>query len=209
MDEKPMMIFSTDLHHPMNQLSFENQKFMIAITMYQFREIPMCSGGYDEEGLRFYDGILGNLIRMRDIVVERELYDVIDGYTDFLSSWEYQGDIYRVLDKSLVYPKNKEPYYRTPSIKWHGMIASWSSSYDFTENFNHIYADKPYTIIHANTGKSAGIDANKFGEYLGYHSRYTIGENEIIFPMKKEFVVNVYKNITPNEFKKMMESKVK
>lgn len=111
MDEEPMIIFSTDLHHPMNQLSFENQKFMIAITMYQFREIPMCSGGYDEEGLRFYDGILGNLIRMRDIVVERELYDAIDGYTDFLSSWEYQGDIYRVLDKSLVYPQNKVPYY--------------------------------------------------------------------------------------------------
>lgn len=30
-------------------------------------------------------------------------------------------------------------------------------------------------------------------------------ENEIIFLMKKEFVVNVYKNITPTKFKELME----
>ena len=47
------------------------------------------------------------------------------------------------------------------------------------------------------------------GSTRGGYQVSKIGENEIIFPMKKEFVVNVYKNITPNEFKKMMESKVK
>ena len=205
----PMMIFSSNMNHPMNQISFENQKFMLAITMYQFREMPLCSGGYDEEELRFYDGILGNLIRTRDLFVVRGLYDVIDNYAKFSSNWEYHGDIYRVLGKSIVYPKRGEPYYRMPAIKWHGMIASWSSSYDFTTNYNHIYADEHYTIIHSNTKTSAGIDANKFGEYLGYYSQYTIGEKEVIFPMKKEFVVNVYKNITPNEFKTLMETRAK
>lgn len=209
MNNNSVMIFSENMNHPLNQLSFENQKYMLAITMYQFREIPMCSGGYNEEELRFYDGVLGNLIRMRDLVVERGLYNIIDKYAEFSSHWEYHGDIYRVLGKSMIYPKRGEPYYRMPAIKWHGMVASWSSSYDFTKNFNHIYADEPYTIIHSNTGDSAGIDANKFGEYLEYYSQYTIGEKEVIFPMKKEFVVNVYKNITPNEFKTLMETRIK
>ena len=46
---------------------------------------------------------------------------------------------------------------------------------------------------------------NKFSEYLGCYNQYTACENEVIFPMKKEFVVNVYKNITPAEFKELMK----
>lgn len=203
-----MFLFDSNVNHPLNKLSFENQKCMIAITMEQFRQIPMCSGGYDEEGLRFYDGVLGNLIRMRDRMVEFDYISTMSDLSDFSSKWEYQGNIYRVIGKSYVYPKdeNREPYKRMPAIKWHGMIASWSSSYDFTTGFNHIYPHTKYTIIHANTGKSAGIDVNKFSEYLGCYNRYTACEKEIIFPMKKEFVKNIYKNITPTEFKALMES---
>ena len=198
-------MFDDNFNHPLNQLSLENQKYMIAVTLGQFREIPLCSGGYDEEGLRFYDGVLGNLMRMRDRMVESGCINAIPDFLEFSSKWEYHGVVYRVLDKVNVYPKNAEPYRRVPAIKWHGMIASWSSSYDFTTGFNHIYSDAKYTIIHGNTRNSAGIDVNKFSEYLGCYNQYTACENEIIFPMKKEFVVDVYKNITPTEFKKLME----
>lgn len=207
MNNRSIMIFDENIDHPLNQFYLEDQKHILAITMYQFRERPMCNNGYKEEELRFYDGVLGNLIRTRDLFMKEGYYDKINGFAEFSSHWEYHGDIYRVLDKFMVCPKKGEPYYRTPAIKWHGMIASWSSSYDFTKNFNHIYADKHYTIIHANTGNSAGIDANKFGEYLGYYNPNTIKENEIIFPMKQEFVIDVYKNITPNEFKTLIETK--
>lgn len=200
-----LLLFDDNFNHPLNQLSLENQKYMIAVTLGQFREIPLCSGGYDEEGLRFYDGVLGNLMRMRDRTVESGCINAIPDFLEFSSKWEYHGDVYRVLDKVNVYPKNAEPYRRVPAIKWHGMIASWSSSYDFTTGFNHIYSDAKYTIIHGNTRNSAGIDVNKFSEYLGCYNQYTACENEIIFPMKKEFVVDVYKNITPTEFKKLME----
>lgn len=209
MDEYGLPLFDGNLDHPLNRLSLDNQKWLLAMTMYQFREFPMCSGGFDEEGLRFYDGVLGNLIRMHDRAIESGLMGQIPGLAEFSSHWEYRGDIYRVIDKAMVFPKNREPYYRMPAIKWHGMVASWSSSFDFTTNFYHMYADSKYTIIHANTGDSAGIDANKFGKYLGCYSPYTEGENEVIFPMKKEFVVDVYKNITPKEFKELMESEVK
>ncbi|MBQ1556843.1 MAG: hypothetical protein IIZ69_01265 [Pseudomonas sp.] len=96
-----------------------------------------------------------------------------------------------------------------PEIKWHGMIASWSSSYDFTTGFNRIHPEAKYTIIHANTGDSVGIDANKLGNYVGGYNPHTVGENEVIFPMKKEFVVKVYEEITPNEFKNLIESEVR
>lgn len=200
-----LFLFDSKFNHPLNQLSFEDQKYMIAVTMEQFREIPLCGGGYDEEGLRFYDGVLGNLIRERDSLLKFPTYNLHDESAEFSSHWEYHGDIYRVLDKAYVYPKNGEPYKRMPAIKWHGMIASWSSSYDFTTGFNHIYSDVKYTIIHANTGSSAGIDVNKFSEYLRCYNQHTACENEVIFPMKKEFVVNVYKKITPTEFKELME----
>lgn len=204
-------IFSTNMNHPLNQLSFEDQKFMIALTMSQFREFPLCGNGYgyDEEELRFYDGVLGNLIRMRDSLKERDKLNTLDEVTAFTNQWAYQGDIYRVLDKKFVYYKdeNKEPYLRTPTIKWHGMVASWSKSYDFTKNFNHIYPEAEYTIIHANTGNSAGIDVNKFSLCLGCYNDRCACENEVIFPMKKEYVVNIYKNITPAEFKKIMEER--
>lgn len=213
MDKAGMTLFDSDMNHPLNQLSWDSQKYIIAITMHQFREFPLCSGSYDEEGLRFYDGVLGSLIRTRDKMRRarnewgmREMPE----YEAFASKWVYQGDIYRVIGEAYVYNDgDDEPHMEMPEIKWHGMVASWSSSFDFTTNFNHMYADSKYTIIHANTGDSAGIDANKFGKYLGCCSPYTEGENEVIFPMKKEFVVNVYKDITLKAFKELMESEVK
>lgn len=203
---RKVLLFDCNFNHPLNQFSLENQKYILAITMKQFREFPLCSGGYNEEGLRFYDGVLGNLIRMRDKAIELDSNRIIQDVVKFSSTWEYHGNIYRVLGKSYVYPKNGEPYRRMPAIKWHGMIASWSSSYDFTTGFNHISSKAKYTIIHAHTGNSAGIDVNKFSEYLGCYNRYTSSENEVIFPMKKEFVVKIYKNITTVEFKNLMES---
>lgn len=203
--ENGLLLFDSNTGHPLNQMSLENQKYMISITMCQFREFPLCGGGYNEEELRFYDGVLGSLMRTRDRIIENNYINSIHGYLDFCSKWEYHGDIYRVIDKAYVCPKNREPYMRMPSIKWHGMIASWSSSYDFTKGFNKIGANTKYTIIHANTGNSAGIDVNKFSQYLRCYNQYTACENEIIFPMKKDFVVRVYKNITPIEFKELME----
>lgn len=58
-----MLLFDSNPMHPLNQLSFECQKYILALTMVQFREFPLCSGSYNEEKIRFYDGVLGNLIR--------------------------------------------------------------------------------------------------------------------------------------------------
>lgn len=213
MTKAGMTLFDSNTKHPLNQLSWDSQMYIIAVTMRQFREFPLCNNeGYDEEGLRFYDGVLGSLIRMRNKMrlaqKERDVQKIPE-YEAFASKWVYQGDIYRVIGEAYVYEDgDDEPHMEMPEIKWHGMIASWSSSYDFTTGFNHIYSDAKYTIIHANTGDSVGIDANKLGKYLGYYNPYTEEENEVIFPMVKEFVVKVYEEITPIEFKSLMESKM-
>lgn len=214
MNKAGMTLFDSNVDHPLNQLSWGSQMYMIAVTMRQFREFPLCNNeGYDEEGLRFYDGVLGSLIRMRDKMRRAQNewgMQEIPKYEAFVSKWAYRGDIYRVIGEAYVYEDgDDEPHMEMPEIKWHGMIASWSSSYDFTTGFNHIYPDAKYTIIHANTGDSVGIDANKLGNYVGGYNPHTIGENEVIFPMKKKFVVKVYEEITPNEFKNLMESKMR
>ena len=91
-DLSPMLLFDGNPMHPLNQPSFSVQKVMLARTLTQFRERPLCGGGYDEEGLRFYDGVLGNLIRTRDSFLDSGMCESVDGFADFASHWEYHGD---------------------------------------------------------------------------------------------------------------------
>lgn len=203
-----MPLFDGNPSHPLNQFPFPVQRIVLARTLVQFREFPLCGGSYDEEGLRFYDGVLGSLIRTRDLYCRKGLYEVIDGFADFSSHWEYSGEIYRVIGKAYVRRGNdEEPRLEMPEINWHGMVASWSKSYDFTTGFNHISPGGIYSFICGNTLTSAGIDANKLGEYLGCFNPYTSGENEVIFPMKESHVTEIYEGITPAEFKALMDEK--
>lgn len=207
MDMASMPLFDKNPMHPLNQMPLPAQKRLLADTLVQFREFPLCAGGYDEEGLRFYDGVLGNLIRTRDSYIENEIYHQVVGFAEFASHWEYRGDIYRVLGKSYVQDEEEgEPRLEMPEINWHGMIASWSKSYDFTTGFSHINSRGHYTFIHARTLGSAGIDANKFSQYLDCFNQNLADEEEVIFPMKRRHVVKVYKNMTPGEFKEIMDA---
>ena len=199
-------LFDKNPDHPLNQMPLLAQRRLLADTLIQFRERPLCAGGYDEEGLRFYDGVLGNLIRTRDSYLDSGMYETIDGFADFVSRWEYSGDLYRIIGAAYVCDEEaEEPRLEMPEIKWHGMVASWSKSYDFTEGFNRVNPDRAYTFICGSTLTSAGIDANKLSKYLGCFNPCVACENEVIFPMKWCYVTEVYKNIAPVEFKKMME----
>lgn len=92
-----------------------------------------------------------------------------------------------------------------PRIKWHGMVASWSSSFDFTKGYNHVSRNAKYTFLHSNTGQSVGIDVNKFSSYLDCYNSNLSQENEIIFPMAKSYSVKIYRNFTAEEFKQKMQ----
>lgn len=204
-----MILFDTNLGHPLNRLSEPIQIQLLANTLMQFREFPLCNRyGYDEERLRFYDGVLGGLIRTRDAVFECETYESLEGFAEFSAQWEYKGDLYRVIAKNCVRAEGSgEPCLAMPTIKWHGMVASWSKSYDFTENFNKIRTNEKYSFICANTKDSVGIDANRLSRYLGCFNPCVEGEQEAIFPMKEVYVTDIFENITASEFKKLMDER--
>ena len=82
-----MLLFDSNPMHPLNQLSFECQKYILALTMVQFREFPLCSGSYNEEKIRFYDGVLGNLIRTRDTTIKYNKNPKSD-VLKFACNWE-------------------------------------------------------------------------------------------------------------------------
>ena len=201
-----LSIFSTSLSHPLNKLNYESQLELLRIVLTQFRERPLCGEGYSEESLRLYDEILGALIRVRN-EYRKELVQSPKEIAEFESQWEYQGDIFRIIDKAYVWPKllAKEPKRRMPRIKWHGMVASWSSSFDFTKGYNHVSRNAKYTFLHSNTGQSVGIDVNKFSSYLDCYNSNLSQENEIIFPMAKSYSVKIYRNFTAEEFKQKMQ----
>lgn len=119
--ERPgLPIFSTSTSHPLNQLNYELQLELLRIVLTQFRERPLCGGGYSEESLKLYDEILGALIRVRN-EYRKELVQTPKEIAEFESQWEYQGDIFRIIDKAYGWPKllAKEPKRRMPRIKWH------------------------------------------------------------------------------------------
>ena len=205
--ERPgLSIFSTSTSHPLNQLNYELQLELLRIVLTQFRERPLCGGGYSEESLKLYDEILGALIRVRN-EYRKELVQIPKAIDEFESQWEYKGDIFRIIDKAYVWPKllAKEPKRRMPRIKWHGMVASWSSSFDFTKGYNHVSKNAKYTFLHSNTGQSVGIDVNKFSSYLNCYNLNLSQENEVIFPMAKSYSVKIYRNLTAEEFKQKMQ----
>ena len=201
-------IFSTSLSHPLNKLNYELQLELLRTVLIQFRERPLCGGGYSEESLRLYDEILGALIRVRN-EYHKELVQIPKEIAEFES--QYKGDIFRIIDKAYVWPRllAKEAKRHTPRIKWHGMVASWSSSFDFTKGYNHVSKNAKYTFLHSNTGQSVGIDVNKFSRYLNCYNLNLSQENEIIFPMAKSYSVKIYRNFTAEEFKQKMQKVLK
>ena len=80
-------------------------------------------------------------------------------------------------------------------------LVAFSKSFDFTDRniYNKIFPTERAVIIHVNTKSCYGIDVNKLQVRFGIKTRYA-GEQEVLFPLKNEFVVKEY-NATPNKVK--------
>lgn len=52
------------------------------------------NGGYDIEDLKFFDGLLGTLLKHTEYLL-KEYPSFLD--KEFVDSWKYQGKIYRVI----------------------------------------------------------------------------------------------------------------
>jgi len=160
-------------------------------------EIPLSStNGYDKDTLKFYDGILGLLLKQTE-QFEKEYPSALN--MDFVNSWKYQGKIYRVMHSQIMEnSKNKRGYsYRLPKVDYHGMISHWTIDYTF-DALHKLSRCTKYIILEADTKEHFAFDINRFREKNNCFDEYTRREEEIIFPMYKECITEY--RMTINEF---------
>lgn len=149
--------------------------------------IPLTTnGGYDIEDLKFFDGLLGTLLKHTEYLM-KEYPPMLD--QEFLDSWKYQGKMYRVIHPHYVFDADSiEPRTVMPEVNYHGMVTHWTSDYTFKGLLAtaKIFDDEEYIILEADTGNHLAFDVNKFRKVNDVIEPYTQGENEIIFPMYQE-----------------------
>lgn len=170
-------------------MSFTDDEWKIIIMEYLrlWTGIPLTTNGdYDIENLKFFDGLLGTLLKHTESLL-KDSPSFLD--KEFVDSWKYQGKIYRVIHPHYVFSDNTtEPSVIMPEVNYHRMITHWTSDYTFKGLLAtaKIFNDEEYIILEADTGDHLAFDVNKFRQVNNAQEIYTQGENEIIFPMYKE-----------------------
>lgn len=93
-----------------------------------------------------------------------------------------------------------------PITEYSSRPVAFCKSYDFTDKkiFYHVISSEKAVMFHANTQGLYGIDVCKLLKRFGYESRFE-GEQEVLFPLMKEYVIKEYE-CTPNQFKYYMRN---
>lgn len=185
-------------------MSFTDDEWKLIIIEYLrvWTGIPLTPyGGYDIEDLKFFDGLLGTLLKHTEFLT-KEYPSMLD--KEFVDSWKYQGKLYRVIHSHYEPNGNStEPRIVMPEVYYHRMITHWTSDYTFKGLLAtaKIFDDEEYIILEADTREHLAFDVNKFRQVNNAQEIYTQGENEIVFPMYKENIKEYH--MTINEFIKM------
>ena len=170
---------------------------IIAKYLKGFTEIPLCSSeGYDFEDLKFYDGLLGTLLKHTEYMSTNYPQRL---NKKFVNSWKYQGVLYRVLHSNY----DSQLRYALPEVKYHGMITHWTDDYTFKGLMHKLSGDEEYIILEADTKERFAFNVNKFRKVYKCEEFYTKNEREFIFPMYKENIKEY--RMTIKEFIKMKE----
>ena len=170
-------------------MSFTDDEWKLIIIEYLrvWTGIPLTpNGGYDIEDLKFFDGLLGTLLKHTEFLMKK-WPSILD--KEFVDSWKYQGKLYRVMHPHYMFDDDSiEPRTIMPEVNYHRMITHWTSDYTFKGLLAtaKIFDDEEYIILEADTREHLAFDVNKFREVNDVQEPYTQGENEIIFPMYKE-----------------------
>ena len=163
-------------------------------------EIPLnAMEGYDADELKFYDGLLGTLLKQTE-----KFYEFNPSFVDkkFVESWKYQGKLYRVIHGNFAtYEDFINRNYALPKVNYHGMISHWTDDYTFKGLMYKLSPDEEYIILETDTMGHLAFDVNKFRKKYHCRSRNTEKEREIIFPMYKENTKEY--RMTISEFIKM------
>lgn len=163
--------------------------YILSVVLKGWTEIPLSTtGGYNRDDLKFYDGIIGLLIKQTE-EINSNYPEALN--REFVDSWKYQGKLYRVLHPSLFEDENSEDGFscKLPDVEYHGMITHWTTDYTFEALMYKLSPNEKYIILEADTKEYIAFDVNCFRETNDITERYTSREKEIIFPMYKECIV--------------------
>ncbi len=176
--------------------SDEDWIYIIAQYLNEWTEIPLStSSGYNVENLKFFDGLLGTLLKQTERIC-RECPNALN--EAFIDSWIYQGKLYRVMHGYVEYDEDEGEKYVIPEVEYHGMISHWTDDHTFEGLTHKLSRDEKYIILEADTKVRLAFDVNKFRKTYGYERPFTEKEREIIFPMYKENIKEY--RMTINEF---------
>ncbi len=184
---------------------FDNERIeIIKEYLNGWTEIPLStSSGYDIDELKFYDGLLGTLLKDTEFLINNAPSYV---NKDFVESWKYQGKLYRVIHGFCMLDENDEEKYIMPEVDYHGMISHWTDDYMFSGLKYKLPPDCEYIILETDTKGHLAFDVNKFRKTYNCENPFTEKECEIIFPMYKENTKEY--RMTINEFIKMKEQDI-
>ena len=182
---------------------FTDEEWIYIIQKYLkgFTEIPLNStNGYDLEDLKFYDGLLGTLLKHTEYIATNMPTEL---NKKFVNSWKYQGKLYRVMHKTLTIGKDGREIYRFRKINYHKMVTHWTDDYTFKGLMHKLSDNEKYIILEMDTGEHFAFDVNKFRKRYNCAEHFTQGEREFIFPMYKENIKEY--RMTIKEFIQMKE----
>ena len=174
----------------------------------QWTERPQLGDGYNKRVLKLYDALIWTRVEntkdelkiIKSSIKNRnearknasgfienlmpktnnDLTAKLNAINEDINSWKYVGKIYRVIDC------------RKSRVEYHQLIASWTDSPEAFKQFNHLCKKHRYSFLIADTGKDWAFDVNKYRNNTKNRHCYTEHESEIIFPMDKQYVVDLF-----------------
>ena len=183
-------------------IRFSDDEWLYILERYLkgWTETPLtCLEGYDIDTLKFYDGFIGTLLKQTEKVFN-VWPDCLDGR--FISSWKYQGKLYRIMHPVMRIDKDGNESSVLPEVEYHGMITHWTDDYTFAGLLPKVNPDWEYIILEADTGDHFAFDVNGFRKEYGCEEPFTQKEREFIFPMYKECIKEYRISITEFATKK-------
>ena len=197
-------------------------KVLFERALDQWTERPQLDDGYNERALKLYDALIWTRVEnakdelklinssinsrnetrknasgfIKNLISEtnNDLMAKFNAINEDISSWKYVGKIFRVIDC------------RKSRVEYHQLIASWTDSPEAFKQFNHLCKKHRYSFLIADTGKDWAFDVNKYRNNTNNRHCYTEYESEIIFPMDKQYVIDLFYG-TLEEFYKHIKAR--
>lgn len=183
-------------------------KVLFERALGQWTERPQLGDGYNKRVLKLYDALIwtrvenikdelkvikssiknrnearkntSGFIKSLTPETNNDLTSKLNAVNEDINSWKYVGKIYRIIDC------------RKSQVEYHQLIASWTDTPEAFKQFNHLCKKPRYSFLIADTGKDWAFDVNKYRNHTKNRHCYTEHESEIIFPMDKQYVVDLF-----------------